>query len=386
MNLARSTFLLLFLLLILLPAGCRDDILPASPEITISPAAGGPFQDVTIVGRHFPAQIEVTVRLGPPDVGASPTAYALATTDRHGNLRTAFVMPDRWPDGSLITQEQILVIVLNEDASVKASTPFTYQPPLARTPLLNLNPGNGQPGQPIEVAGENFPPQVTVGIQLATAPPLTYTALLTSTVTDEAGTLSALSITLPTTWPTVGRPIRQQDLFIEAVTGAGSQPLARTPFFNLAGEPPQEFYRPLNPGRCETIAQTIASALGAPLTHRQTAVAYEDRLTGLPGSACQLVASGPGSQFTAGAGVAQDLETVFIEGGWIVDPRYRAGRPGSTIFAFRKEEALAVIQVKREPAPGQRCPFRQSLEWCLDSLPGEKILYDITIELLEARN
>lgn len=97
-----------------------------APVININPVSGGPETPVTVAGAGFPAQLEVNVRLGPPDVGATPQSYARVMTDRDGQFVLVFSMPDRWPDGTPITERNLVVVVLNEDGSVKATAPFRY--------------------------------------------------------------------------------------------------------------------------------------------------------------------------------------------------------------------------------------------------------------------
>lgn len=125
--------LLLFLLLQGCTLGAR---LPSQPEIVVEPAGGGPFQAVTVRGSHFPPDADVSIRLGPPDVGAAPHAYSLARSDGAGGFTASFRIPQFWPDGRLILEQELLIIALNEDGSVRATAPFTYRPAARAAPTL----------------------------------------------------------------------------------------------------------------------------------------------------------------------------------------------------------------------------------------------------------
>jgi hypothetical protein len=59
-------------------------------------------------------------------VGATPQSYGDATTDTSGSFALSFTMPAQWPDGTPITETDLLVVVLNQDGSTKASAPFEY--------------------------------------------------------------------------------------------------------------------------------------------------------------------------------------------------------------------------------------------------------------------
>jgi hypothetical protein len=104
------------------------------PIIVLDPVAGGPGTSVAVRGSGFPAQIQVSVRLGPPSIGATPLSYGDATTDAEGTFYLAFTMPLQWPDGTLITETDLVVVALNEDGSIKAIAPFGYIPPSLDAP------------------------------------------------------------------------------------------------------------------------------------------------------------------------------------------------------------------------------------------------------------
>lgn len=96
----------------------------ASPAIALNPDDGAPDTEVMVTGTGFPAATEVNVRLGPPDVGATPQSYGTAVTDAEGDFTLSFTMPAQWPDGTAITERDLVVVAINQDANVKATAPF----------------------------------------------------------------------------------------------------------------------------------------------------------------------------------------------------------------------------------------------------------------------
>jgi hypothetical protein len=112
-------------------SACIPGIEQGEPIIVLDPNVGGPGTSITVSGSGFPPGIELRVRLGPPSVGASPLSYGEATADAEGRFSLAFTMPLQWPDGTLVVDTDLVVVVLNEDGSVKATAPFGYIPPLS---------------------------------------------------------------------------------------------------------------------------------------------------------------------------------------------------------------------------------------------------------------
>jgi hypothetical protein len=61
-------------------------------------------------------------------VGATPLSYGDADTDASGRFTLSFAMPSHWPDGTLIIEPNLVVVVLNQDGSAKATAAFDYLP------------------------------------------------------------------------------------------------------------------------------------------------------------------------------------------------------------------------------------------------------------------
>lgn len=97
-----------------------------SPRISVEPNSGGPNTTVVINGQGFPPNTAIEIRLGPPDIGASPKSYAAAVTNPEGEFMLTFTMPSNWPDGSPITIKDLVIIAINNDASVKSTALFAY--------------------------------------------------------------------------------------------------------------------------------------------------------------------------------------------------------------------------------------------------------------------
>lgn len=117
-------------------ASCIPDIEQAEPSIALDPISGGPGTSITVTGSGFLAETQVSVRLGPPSVGATPQSYGDTVTDVNGSFALSFTMPTHWPDGTPITETELVVVVLNEDGSVKATAPFGYMPSSSDAPVL----------------------------------------------------------------------------------------------------------------------------------------------------------------------------------------------------------------------------------------------------------
>lgn len=120
--------LLIFVALIgIIMAACSvtDEKQEQLPIIHVAPATGGPNTQVVVTGENFPAGLAVMLRLGPPDVGATPFSYASGFADDQGRFMLEFSIPESWPDGTMILESTLTVIVLNDDGSVKATAPFT---------------------------------------------------------------------------------------------------------------------------------------------------------------------------------------------------------------------------------------------------------------------
>src|SRR3990172_6859645 len=96
------------------------------PVIAVNPAAGGPGTQVTVAGAGFPANAHVSVRLAPPNVGASSQSYGDTLTDANGAINMVIFAPSNWPDGKPITEEHLILLVTTDDFAAKATADFAF--------------------------------------------------------------------------------------------------------------------------------------------------------------------------------------------------------------------------------------------------------------------
>jgi hypothetical protein len=113
------------------------------PVIVLSPQSGGANTQVVVTGENFPVGTAVTLRLGPPDVGATPFSYASGAAGGDGRFTMSFHVPAAWPDGMPITEAVLTVIALNDDGSVKATAPFTLEASVVTTTSTVQEPVDG---------------------------------------------------------------------------------------------------------------------------------------------------------------------------------------------------------------------------------------------------
>jgi hypothetical protein len=130
---ARTSFWLqLWMIYILIGMGIISACIPRIEQveaiIVLDPVTGGAGTSVAVTGNGFPTETRVGIRLGPPSVGATPQSYGDTITDANGSFMLSFTMPAQWPSGAPITQTELVVVVLNEDGSAKATAPFGYTP------------------------------------------------------------------------------------------------------------------------------------------------------------------------------------------------------------------------------------------------------------------
>jgi hypothetical protein len=67
-------------------------------------------------------------------------------TGADGGFSLSLTMPGQWPDGTPITETDLVVVVLNENGSARAIAPFRYLPPLpGASALAPRKPAARQP-------------------------------------------------------------------------------------------------------------------------------------------------------------------------------------------------------------------------------------------------
>ena len=217
------------------------------PVAAVSPDSGGVGTQVTVSGGGFPANTTVNVYLGALVAAmaeaAAPTSYATTVTDSNGDYSVTFAMPATWPDGSAITDGQVIIVVAMANFEAQASAIFDYSaaastatptatstaaatgaatatpiatstatatPPAAptatETPVANgnLTPSTGISNTQVTVSGSGFPANTSVYVYLGAFDgvidpgqnPEHYVILPTNAAGEYSGIL-----TIPATWP-----------------------------------------------------------------------------------------------------------------------------------------------------------------------------------------
>lgn len=191
----------------------------AQQDISISPARGKAGTRVVVAASGFPPDQLVGIYLGGRD-GARPLTqvYALGTTDDRGYLNQTFTVPDHWPDGAPIQDEQVEIVARTKDESVLASAGFDYEP--SPQPSIAISPDAGGPGTPVHITSEGFPAGSRVLIQLGTSvDDASGRPAYAETRANLQGKVD-LSFNMPGAWPE-GEPIQTQDIVVLGITGDG---------------------------------------------------------------------------------------------------------------------------------------------------------------------
>lgn len=84
------------------------------------------YNQAEVVMAGFAAERDVTLRLA-ANGGDLAMAVAATTTDAQGGASLTFAMPTSWPDGSLITQSEMELQVLDSDGTLLGKAKIKYQ-------------------------------------------------------------------------------------------------------------------------------------------------------------------------------------------------------------------------------------------------------------------
>jgi len=214
------------------------------PSANVQPSAGGPDTTVTVNGGGFAANTTVNVHLGAfigvRSSAIDPEIYATTTTDRTGSYSVAFDLPTTWPDGTVIGNGQIMMLVATETFGQQATTLLNYTaiaptptetltatntPPAAPTatntplptatptesptavpqPFVRLDPAAAMPGTLIQITGGGFPANTSLGLYLGIFDgeinPNDAAVTFASTLSDDAGNYT-MSFVMPKDTPT----------------------------------------------------------------------------------------------------------------------------------------------------------------------------------------
>jgi len=200
---------------------------PASPAIHINPDVVIANTQMTVMGEGFPAETRVRVYLSAPNLGDTTQSYGEAITNPEGKLAFVFPMPDRWPNGALIAEQVLDLIVANEDYSLRVTAPFNFQPapPPQPTPTLP------QPTPtPTNVIAPTQTPSARVNyefLNIRSGPGITFTLLIS---VQQNATLNLLGRNDDNTWVRIRLPDGREGWayaqYIQTSIAIASLPLA----------------------------------------------------------------------------------------------------------------------------------------------------------------
>ena len=207
----------------------RRTATPAPPAINIKPDTVSANTQVTVTGEGFPAETRVRVYLSAANLGDTTQSYGEAVTNAEGWLAFVFPMPDRWPNGAPITEKALLLVVANDDLSLRATAPFNFQPPPPPQPTPSLPPATPTPTTVITPTNA---PSARVNyefLNVRSGPGITFTLL---TKLEQNVTLSLLGRNDDATWVRIRLPDGREGWaytqYIKASVAIASLPLAST--------------------------------------------------------------------------------------------------------------------------------------------------------------
>lgn len=111
------------------PAATVDVAVPpvSSASLVLGPPAGAPAETVTITGAGFPPNSAISLQIGPA-TGANAQTFAETTADASGAVVYPFTVPATYPDGTTITDPQLVVVAITTDGTVSASATMDFMP------------------------------------------------------------------------------------------------------------------------------------------------------------------------------------------------------------------------------------------------------------------
>jgi len=189
------------------------------PEISLSVTRGPAEAAVTVESTGFPVGEEIVIRVGPRDGGAPDLVYAQGTANEQGQVAITFNMPENWPDGRQITEEQLEIIAVTSDGEYRASAGFDYEPVLYPT-IDSFSPNYGSPGTVTAMTGSRFRPGAIVQIHVGTSiDDASGRAPYMEVMADIDGRINT-QFTMPGYWPG-GMPIRTRNVIVLATAHDG---------------------------------------------------------------------------------------------------------------------------------------------------------------------
>lgn len=89
---------------------------------------------MTIEVSGFPARTPVNLRLVLPNVQDKAQSVGQVVTDDQGKVNIAFAMPDRWSNGAMITEPELMFVVADPGSQITATARFNFQSGVSARP------------------------------------------------------------------------------------------------------------------------------------------------------------------------------------------------------------------------------------------------------------
>jgi hypothetical protein len=139
--------------------------------------------------------------------------------------------------------------------------------------------------------------------------------------------------------------------------------------------------QPLSVKACNTLQADLAGALKKKVRQVfvNTNAPFEDQISKVKGTTCQLTVSSTGKSFKTIADIATPISAMLTKQRWKEDPTYAADGPEGKIIAFRKGNYLSVLDIKSSLAKSIKCSNNTPVTTCYQQAKSEQIMYKITL-------
>ena len=139
--------------------------------------------------------------------------------------------------------------------------------------------------------------------------------------------------------------------------------------------------RPLSAKACNTLQVDLAGVLKKKIRQVfvNTNAPFEDQISKLKGTACQLTVSSTGKSFKSIADIATPISAILTKQGWKEDPAYAADGAEGKGIAFRKGNDLSLLDIKSSLPKSIKCPNNTPVTTCYQQAKSELIMYKITL-------
>ncbi len=97
---------------------------PGQPTIRLEPSEGAVGQEIHIIGSNWPSEAELKIYVTVPTATFQPKPIAGGTVNADGSFDVTLTIPRRWPDGALVTEKVLNIVVTTADFRAKAKAQF----------------------------------------------------------------------------------------------------------------------------------------------------------------------------------------------------------------------------------------------------------------------